>query len=411
MEAFFAPITRFRDRYRDLYIQAGQGDFSDLVEVELTEGCAEEILLHRGFTWEDFYSAANGKIVWINPNVFFNLSLFDTSYQHDYERFLFVSGYEEDRTVFEVGVYASSDASATIVCDILLQLLTTCESRKITLDTDSEYNGFPVSGLAFSHFLIHSNHNLKVLSVDSLAVLSACHCHAMGASMRTDLQIDLYLYGGGTELGMSVLLESIRQNRGPTGLNRVSLDVRRLADALRGNSRVSSFSPWVTRDTSDEDWHAFFQALAENDGLVELNLTEVFISDENGDVLWQSLSRHPKLEILFMRTPEERGITDAKKLRRTQAIVDALRVNTVLHTIELYREQYDLKMLDKMVLPRLLVNRYRPRVAAIAEERGTWQRKLLGRALAAVSSNLSLNPIWMMVSGNVNVICGHTLRE
>jgi hypothetical protein len=66
MDAFFAPSTRFRDRYPDQ-------DFNNLVEVELTEGCvAGEILLHRGFTWEEFYAAANGKIVWINRDVFFD---------------------------------------------------------------------------------------------------------------------------------------------------------------------------------------------------------------------------------------------------------------------------------------------------------------------------------------------------
>jgi hypothetical protein len=71
------------------------------------------------------------------------------------------------------------------------------------------------------------------------------------------------------------------------------------------------------------------------------------------------------------------------------------------------RNDWDVEMMDNMIRPRLLVNRYRPRVAAIIEERGTGQRKLLGRALVSVSCSPSLNPIWMMVSGNVNVICGH----
>jgi hypothetical protein len=70
--------------------------------------------------------------------------------------------------------------------------------------------------------------------------------------MRMVLQIDLNMDVGVTELGENVLLNSIRQNRGsirqnrgPTGLNQVNLDASRLADALRGNSMIASFSPGI----------------------------------------------------------------------------------------------------------------------------------------------------------------------
>jgi hypothetical protein len=61
MDAFLAPSTRLRDRYPSLV---------DLVEVELKGGMAGEILLHRGFMLEEFYSVADeNSIVWINPDV------------------------------------------------------------------------------------------------------------------------------------------------------------------------------------------------------------------------------------------------------------------------------------------------------------------------------------------------------
>lgn len=194
----------------------------------------------------------------------------------------------------------------------------------------------------------------------------------------------------------------------------VNLDARRLADALRVNSRVTSFTPLLpVGHTSDEDCHALFQALAENEGIVKLNLSTVAISDENSDVFWQSVSRHPKLENINMEldtSTTTRGLTHAEKTRGTHALVDALRVNTLLSCA---RRTMTWK-LDNMVRPRLLVNRFRPRVAAnagISEESRTWQRKLLGWALASVSSNPGANPIWMMVSGNANVICEHTLHQ
>jgi hypothetical protein len=98
-------------------------------------------------------------------------------------------------------------------------------------------------------------------------------------------------------------------------------------------------------------------------------------ADEHWDVFWQSISRHPTLENISMSLIDGRvPLTDAQKTRRAQAIADALRVDTVLHTIRLCRQECDLQMLVNMVHPHLLVNRYRPRVAAIAaisKERGT----------------------------------------
>jgi hypothetical protein len=82
-------------------------------------------------------------------------------------------------------------------------------------------------------------------------------------------------------------------------------------------------------------------------------------------------------------------------------MVDALRVNTVLHTIELNRDDFDEEILDSTVYPLLLANRYRPRVGAITEVEGPLRCMLLGRALGSVSSNPSL--IWMFLSGNANV--------
>jgi hypothetical protein len=52
-------------------------------------------------------------------------------------------------------------------------------------------------------------------------------------------------------------------------------------------------------------------------------------------------------------------------------MVDVLRVNTVLHTIELRRDaDFDEDILDSTVYPLRLANRYRPRVGAITEVEG-----------------------------------------
>lgn len=165
-----------------------QHDLNSLVEVELPEGCVAAVWS----TWRDFASVANGKIVWITEDVFVDWSFFDSQYQDEYTWGITVcGGDEEDQgSSFEVDVCASSIASTAIACDILRQLVATCEPRKITLAASDTFYDVPVSAFIFSHFLLQSSHSLKVLCLRNLR-LNEYHCHAIDASTRTDLQSDL----------------------------------------------------------------------------------------------------------------------------------------------------------------------------------------------------------------------------
>jgi hypothetical protein len=88
------------------------------------------------------------------------------------------------------------------------------------------------------------------------------------------------------------------------------------------------------------------QALAENEGLVTLEVDWAPITVAIWIALWRSVAHHPKLEKLvlprYMYSITWRdGNTDAQKTLRMQVMVDALRVNTVLHTIELRRVDFE----------------------------------------------------------------------
>jgi hypothetical protein len=415
MEDLFAPTTRFRDLYHaalERYDQDDDGEMDGLVELELITGSSvEDTFLHCGFKCSDFYSWADGKMVWISPDVFFDLSGIHMDFQTDYRAFLTVriEANEEDTSEESefLHVCARSEAHATVASDILFQFLTTCDSRKVRLENGYEFDPFPVSGLAFLHFLAQSR-NLKALCMSWLG-LDACHCRAIDGLTRTDLEIELFRCAP-IESGEEILLECIRQNRGPTKLNDCHIDTRRLAGALRGNNSVTYLVP--RRDCSDEEKLVLFEALAENEGLVTLDLHSVPITDEMWIALWLSLARHPKLEKLdlpqFIST--WRGeTTDAQKTLRMQVMVDALRVTTVMHTIDLNHNYFDEEILESTVYPLLLANRYRPRVGAITEVEGMLRPKLLGRALGSISSNPSL--IWMFLSENANVRVGPTPPE
>jgi hypothetical protein len=424
MEDLFAPTTRLRDLYRARERDEDENEdeyadrqINDLIELELITGSSvEDTFLHRGFSWRDFKSWARGKIVWLSPDVFFNSSRIHIDFHTEYGSFLSVHIMEpnEEDTSEEaefLHVYARSEAHATVACDILLQLLTTCESHKVLLgDFFNDSPHFPVSGLALSHFLAHSR-NLRVLYMIGLD-LNTCHCRAIDTLTRTDLQIELRCCKP-TESGEEIILESIRGNRGPSQLFMCRIDTRRLAGALRGNNSVTYLAPH--RDCSDEDKLVLVQALAENEGLVTLDLSSIPITDEIWIALWRSVARHPKLETislprLFRSTFGDGTTTDAQKTLRTQVMVDALRINTVLHTIEpFHSDAFDEDILDNTVYPLLLANRYRPRVGGITEVEGPLRSKLLGWALGSISSNPSL--IWMFLSGNANVRVGPTPPE
>jgi hypothetical protein len=336
-----------------------------------------------------------------SPDVFFNLTGIRTSSQTEYRTFLEVRIVSSED--YSLRVYARSEANATVASDTLLQLLTTCQYRNVDLWRGNDSDRFPVSGLAFSHFLAQSR-NLRNLSLGSLR-LNTCHCRAIDALTRTDLQIELSQCKP-SESGEEILLECIRQNRGPTKLIDCRIDTRRLAGALRGNNSVTTLAP--RGDCSEEERLVLVQALAENEGLVTLDLRYRPLSDEIWIALWQSVARHPKLEKLVL--PHVGGTfgydlaMDTQKTLRMQAMMDVLRVNTVLHTIQLNRDGFDSEILDSIVYPLLLANKYRPRVGAITDVEGTLRHKLLGRALGSISSNPSL--IWMFLSGNANVRVG-----
>jgi hypothetical protein len=98
-----------------------------LVELELiTESSAEDTFLRRGFMWSDFHSWADGKMVWIRPDVFFDLTPdINMEFQTEYRSFLavYIQANEEEETSQETKslyVHARSEVHATVASNILL---------------------------------------------------------------------------------------------------------------------------------------------------------------------------------------------------------------------------------------------------------------------------------------------------
>jgi hypothetical protein len=78
-----------------------------------------------------------------------------------------------------------------------------------------------------------------------------------------------------------------------------------------------------------------------------------------------------------------------------------MRYNTILHTINLSKDERDEQIYTESILPYLKTNRYRPRVLAVEKTKERpFRERMLGRALASVKTDANL--VWMFLSENVD---------
>ena len=118
--------------------------------------------------------------------------------------------------------------------------------------------------------------------------------------------------------------------------------------------------------------------------------------------LWNSLHGHPVLETFEFRAFGQE-IPQEEKPKWTQSILDMVKTNTILKKLELDQHIVDQEMVQDEVEPRLEMNAFRPRVAAVAQEADIELRlRLLGKALEKVEDNSTL--VFMFLSENAVVM-------
>jgi hypothetical protein len=211
-------------------------------------------------------------------------------------------------------------------------------------------------------------------------------------------------------LEQELLQRSLGRNQGPTRLDYCEIDTLLLADGLRGNSRLKSFSPYFSCnfDICNRELLATADAIRENNGLVEWCprcYCIILINDGTWDAICDSLKMHPTLEVLNLsKIYHHEAVTAQAVLKpRIQAIVDMLKVNTSIHTIRLSEKKFSNHELYRgSAIPYLETNKFRLRVRAIQKTLPFGYRaKVLGRALLAVQDDP--NRFWMLLSGNAEI--------
>jgi hypothetical protein len=400
MERLFSPCTRLHD------ILESQGDLEEfrglhperLQELNLDVSTEELLSAEKAFTYVDLYATIGSgeTVAWLTPHAAVMRAdgiAMDCWEQLD-ESFSFCLSADGKQIV---AVAHSSEHLLEIV-DVVIRLLAVSVAHSVSLShwRSLDFTSINTPSLAY---LMEQCQSLKVLSFNQLK-MDEEHCRVLGASSRPGLEIELNCCPI-RSAGASALLEVLGRNQGPTKLDSCYIDNVVLADGLRGNSRLKSWRPYFSSDLEvrDREFIAITDALRENKGLVDLDLSDGGgVNDETWGAICDSLKTHPTLEILYLCAVSMSPVVLKTQI---QTLVDMLKVNISIHTMhlgahsrhELYRES---------VVPYLETNRFRPRVLAIQKTRPIpYRAKVLGSALLAARTDA--NSFWMLLSGNAEV--------
>jgi hypothetical protein len=406
METLLRPTTRFRNSHPTFIHFLPEG----WTEIELLPHLTPSDILATGVTWDEFLIFVLVKIVWMTPNVYV------TTMFHMYgtgDSMVLALGANADDITLPVYVTPDTPAAvATATCDFLLRIFATSEPHDLHISGSEDevpQAPPPLSGAAITLFFQESRDSLQKVTVDYM-VLNEDQCRALATMSRLDVELDI-LRCCLADDAADAFVELFQSDGGPVNLDRFRIGSHVLANALTGDSRVTRLKPLFGDETDDADKAILFRALANNKGLVNLDLKNQSISDENLTILCQSLQAHPTLTSLGLEytiprrpagaAPIFSHVAHKQKTRRTRVLAEMMQHNTVLLTIKLSYGHSDQRVYAEMIEPFLVTNKYRPRVHAIKKtEERPFREKVLGRAVYSVRRHSNL--VWMLLSENVD---------
>jgi hypothetical protein len=396
MERLFSPCTRYRDLFGDYNTEL-------LQELNLDVSTEEVLSAERAFTYGDLYAMVENEdkdtVVWLTPHAAVVRGSGDMS-----DSYFNLDGWCSFRFSADgkdIDAWGGSPEHVLEICDAVLRLMAVSVIDSVLINERYYPDDVLINAPSLA-YLMEQCQSLKVLTLKELR-MDENHCRVLGAYSRPGIEIVLF----GCKLtsnGASALAEVLGRNQGPTKLDYCKLDNLVLANGLRGNSRLKSlnliFSYGIDADEGNRQIHAIASALRENKGLVEWDFRINFLfSDETWNAVCDALKAHPTLEVLGVRAS---FAAPAGLESRIQTLVDMLKVNMSIHTIQLNDLYCEHKLFRESVIPYLETNRLRPRLLAIQKTLPhAYRAKVLGRAL--LSARTDANSFWMLLSGNAEV--------
>jgi len=431
-EDMFAPCTHLRDWYATRYPERNFEEevlqnynrvvlvFLVVEEVALTAAGPE--ILRNGTLqeWVKFFEYVQGKIVWMDDEVFIDGVGLRPFYRSD-TAFAPVMQVITMNTYSRLHIWAHTATHATVTiaaCDLVIRLVASCTDGSVCIasgelrDPDSAtevVEGPPLPALlvspsTLSRLITEDMYSSKLTLFE--CELNAGQCGALRTNVRDGLQVTLRSCSLTVE-GERVLLDGIRHNQGPKSLQLCNISTRRLTDALCGNSSVERLELCKESRSSSEGLVYFLQALPENLGLKWLYVTSTDTDDKSLSLLCRSVANHPSLEVFQFDVNEDES--EERNTRISRALAGMLLVNTVLQWISTQTVDLDPLILRDEIYPRLEVNKYRPRIVTVRKAGQMLRKPLLGRALHAVSANNTL--LYHFLKGSKDILSErHNLR-
>jgi hypothetical protein len=410
MERLFSPCTRLRDRF----VSRGRREWFQ--ELNLDVSTEEFLSTERAFTYADLCAMLEGPclcaglgneetIAWLTPHA--AVARKDAEVLDPWENLEKPYRFGFDADGNDIEALAPSPEHLVEICDVVLRLLAASVVHSVFLRKKGSRGSCGLINALSMAYLMEHCQSLQLLVLKDLE-LDENHCRMLGSYSRPGLEIEL-ISCNFTSAGASALVEVLRRNQGPTKLDCCGIDNFVLANGLRGNSHLKSLKQNFFGDFSvcNRQILALANALRENKGLVELSLKCFGAIDAMNEGTWgavcDSLKTHSTLEVLDFCVYIANATTAPAQLEfRMNALVNMLKVNTLIHTLHLDSRYSQHHLFQGSVVPYLQTNHFRPRVRVIQKTRSiTYRAKVLGRALLAARTHP--NHFWMLLSGNAEV--------
>jgi hypothetical protein len=405
MEQFFTPTQRFQDIWENSINYTSDDPFEH-AEVQLAIP-VEDFLIYR-WDWEDFsaFSYGNnvlmGKIIWITEDMFLLIgdNNQDITEYADFSsllhaRFTGSNGLERTLTLSKQRDSAISSGA----CSVFWRAIEASNSVTVCMQSRMPPGESFPSGPILLQFLRQSP-LLQRVHFEGFHFWEE-HCRAFATIQRTDLNVTLRKCTLDPLDAEGAFIDWFRNNQVVTELDNCWMGSRVL-QALSGNTSVKTLSFNMIGQRSKERISALIRALATNQGIEELTLKEFYMNEETCRLLFRSLSTHPRIKFLTIRTSSILGSTYSAEAQRIMlnAILRMLHRNTVVYTIYL-PDINDEEFYQNFILPRLEMNRscFEVQRQAVKRADPSIRPQILGRALHVVQYNSDL--VFRFLSENV----------
>jgi hypothetical protein len=273
----------------------------------------------------------------------------------------------------------------------------------------SLHESVPFDDINFVGCLNHLN--LEHLRLSSIKLDDGQTCRAVAAAEIKYLH--LFFCEFGDEEAVQVLVNNIREERGPKGLfleGKPFNSPERLGylmNALRDNTYLERVD-FGSLDVRTGTFQALVAALPENGGLTHLGLTLCIVDDCCWDKLMSAIAEHPSLRTLSFSQIDDENESwfFLERHEPIYALAGMLAKNEHVDSIEVENFGFGRDVWDEVVVPRLEINVYRKRFLAIQKiQNRTTRAAVTARALALLENKPSLR--WMLLSQNDDIVASY----